>query len=52
MKRALEDAGLKPEDIDHINTHGTSTPLGDISEPKAIVSIFGDELLELRFYRL
>ncbi|MDD4374369.1 MAG: beta-ketoacyl-ACP synthase II [Bacteroidales bacterium] len=41
MKRALEDAGLKPEDIDHINTHGTSTPLGDISEPKAIVSLFG-----------
>jgi 3-oxoacyl-[acyl-carrier-protein] synthase II len=42
MKRALEDAGLKPEDIDHINTHGTSTPLGDISEPKAIVSLFGE----------
>ncbi len=41
MKRALEDAGLKPEDIDHINTHGTSTPLGDISEPKAIVTLFG-----------
>ena len=42
MKRALEDAGLKPEDIDHINTHGTSTPLGDISEPKAIVTLFGE----------
>ncbi|HPE43920.1 MAG TPA: beta-ketoacyl-[acyl-carrier-protein] synthase II, partial [Bacteroidales bacterium] len=34
--------GLKPEDIDHINTHGTSTPLGDISEPKAIVTLFGE----------
>lgn len=42
MKRALEDAGLKPEDIEHINTHGTSTPLGDISEPKAIVTLFGE----------
>lgn len=36
MKTALEDAGLKPEDVDHINTHGTSTPLGDIVEPLAI----------------
>ncbi len=42
MQAALEDAGMKPEDIDHINTHGTSTPLGDLSEPKAIVSTFGD----------
>jgi 3-oxoacyl-[acyl-carrier-protein] synthase II len=41
MAGALRDAGLKPEDIDHINTHGTSTPLGDIAEPKAIVSTFG-----------
>ena len=36
MKAALEDAGLKPEDIDYINVHGTSTPVGDISEAKAI----------------
>ena len=36
MKRALNDAGLKPEDIDYINVHGTSTGLGDIAEPKAI----------------
>jgi len=47
MKWALEDAGLKPEDIDHINTHGTSTPLGDISEPKAIVSLFGDHAYKI-----
>lgn len=42
MKNALEDAGMALTDIDHINTHGTSTPLGDISEPKAIVSLFGE----------
>jgi len=42
MVNALKDAGLKPEDIDHINTHGTSTPLGDISEPRAIVDTFGE----------
>jgi len=47
MKRALEDAGMKPEDIDYINTHGTSTPLGDISEPKAIVNLFGDHAYNL-----
>jgi len=42
MKWAVEDAGLKPEDIDYINVHGTSTPLGDIAEPKAIIKAFGD----------
>lgn len=42
MKHAIDDAGLKLTDIDHINTHGTSTPLGDIAEPKAIVSLFGE----------
>jgi 3-oxoacyl-[acyl-carrier-protein] synthase II len=42
MKYTLEDAGIRPEDVDHINTHGTSTPLGDIAEPKAIISLFGD----------
>lgn len=47
MKYALEDAGLKPEDVDHINTHGTSTPLGDIAEPKAIVSYFGEHAYKI-----
>ncbi len=47
MKYALEDAGLKPEDVDHINTHGTSTPLGDIAEPKAIVSFFGEHAYKI-----
>ncbi len=42
MKYAIEDAGLELTDIDHINTHGTSTPVGDIAEPKAIVSLFGE----------
>ncbi|MFB9057188.1 beta-ketoacyl-ACP synthase II [Mariniflexile ostreae] len=42
MKNCLENAGLKPEDIDHINTHGTSTPLGDVAELKAISNVFGD----------
>ena len=42
MKNALEDAGMTPEDIDYINVHGTSTPLGDISEITAIQRVFGD----------
>ncbi len=42
MKAALLDAGMKPEDVDYVNVHGTSTPLGDISEIKAIQSVFGD----------
>lgn len=47
MKAAIEDAGIKPEDIDHVNTHGTSTPVGDIVEPKAIVKMFGDHAYKL-----
>lgn len=47
MKWALEDAGIKPEDIDYINVHGTSTPLGDIAEPKAIKACFGDHAYKL-----
>ena len=42
MMAALRDAGMKPSDIDYINTHGTSTPLGDIAEVKAIMDVFGD----------
>jgi 3-oxoacyl-[acyl-carrier-protein] synthase II len=47
MKLALEDAGLKPEDMDYINVHGTSTPLGDISEAKAIINVFGEHAYKL-----
>jgi 3-oxoacyl-[acyl-carrier-protein] synthase II len=47
MKLALEDAGLKPEDVDYINVHGTSTPLGDIAETKAIISVFGEQAYKL-----
>jgi 3-oxoacyl-[acyl-carrier-protein] synthase II len=43
MHVALKDAGMRPEDIDYINVHGTSTPLGDIAETKAILSVFGDK---------
>ena len=47
MAAALEDAGMKPADIDYINVHGTSTPLGDIAEPKAILSVFGEDAYNL-----
>ena len=47
MKNALEDAGMKPEDIDYINVHGTSTPVGDISEVKAIKEVFGEHAYKL-----
>ena len=42
MQNCLENAGLKPEDVDAINTHGTSTPLGDVAELKAITQVFGE----------
>ena len=42
MRQAVEESGMALTDVDHINTHGTSTPIGDISEPKAIVGLFGD----------
>ncbi|QEC68090.1 beta-ketoacyl-ACP synthase II [Panacibacter ginsenosidivorans] len=47
MKAALEDAGMRPEDIDYINTHGTSTPLGDGAEVKAILGVFGEHAYKL-----
>ena len=47
MKAALADAGMKPEDIDYINVHGTSTPVGDISEAKAIKDLFGEAAYKL-----
>lgn len=47
MKMAMEDANLSPTDIDYINVHGTSTPLGDIAEVKAIQKVFGDHAYKL-----
>ena len=47
MENALEDAAMKPEDIDYINVHGTSTPVGDVSECKAILAVFGQHAYEL-----
>ena len=47
MQNALEDAGLTPDAIDYINVHGTSTPIGDISEVRAIKQVFGDHAYEL-----
>ena len=47
MRQAVEESGMKPTDVDHINTHGTSTPIGDISEPKAILGYFGDHAYKI-----
>jgi 3-oxoacyl-[acyl-carrier-protein] synthase II len=47
MRNALRDANLKPEDIDYINVHGTSTPLGDVAESKAILKVFGEHSYKL-----
>lgn len=47
MKNALEDANLNPEDIDYINVHGTSTPVGDVSEVKAVKEVFGEHAYKL-----
>lgn len=42
MRQAIADSGMQLTDVDHINTHGTSTPIGDVSEPRAVVRLFGD----------
>jgi|TARA_B110000459_G_scaffold26365_1_gene25769 3-oxoacyl-[acyl-carrier-protein] synthase II len=47
MKVTLQDAGMKPEDVDYVNVHGTSTPLGDIAETQAIKKVFGDSAYKL-----
>lgn len=47
MQNALEDAQMNPDEIDYINVHGTSTPVGDISEAKAIKEVFGDHAYKL-----
>jgi len=47
MKQAIDEAGERLEAVDHINTHGTSTPVGDIAEPKAIVELFGEHAYKI-----
>lgn len=47
MRQAIEESGMRIEDVDHINTHGTSTPIGDISEPKAIQGLFGEHAKQI-----
>ncbi|MBO7382730.1 MAG: beta-ketoacyl-[acyl-carrier-protein] synthase II, partial [Muribaculaceae bacterium] len=47
MKNALDDAQISPDDIDYINVHGTSTPVGDVSEVKAILDVFGKHAYDL-----
>lgn len=47
MRQAVVESGMQLTDVDHINTHGTSTPIGDVSEPKAIVGLFGDHAFKI-----
>ncbi len=47
MQRAMEDAGLTPDDVQYVNAHGTSTPANDLNETKAINAVFGDAANEL-----
>jgi 3-oxoacyl-[acyl-carrier-protein] synthase II len=46
MLNCLRDAGLKPTDVDGVNMHGTSTPLGDLAESKAITHVFGEHAIK------
>ena len=47
MKVTLDDAGMRPEEVDYVNVHGTSTPLGDIAETQAIKKVFGESAYKL-----
>ena len=47
MRDAIKDAGIKPEDIDYVNVHGTSTPAGDIPELKAVAGVLGDHVYNI-----
>ena len=47
MRQAVVESGMQLTDVDHINTHGTSTPIGDVSEPKAIVGLFGEHAFKM-----
>ena len=47
MMEAIKDAGIQPEDVDYINTHGTSTPIGDLAESKAVIKAFGEHAYEM-----
>ncbi len=47
MQRAIDDAGISPDDVDYVNVHGTSTPVGDLSEAQAIIDVFGKHAYEL-----
>jgi 3-oxoacyl-[acyl-carrier-protein] synthase II len=47
MRQALERSGVAPEEVDYVNAHGTSTPLGDVAETKALKEVFGDHAYEL-----
>lgn len=49
LNRALDAAGIKPKDIDHVNMHGTSTPLGDIAETNSLKKVFGEHAYEINF---
>jgi 3-oxoacyl-[acyl-carrier-protein] synthase II len=47
IRQALADAGISPDEVDHVNSHGTATPLGDVAETKAIKAVFGERAYEV-----